>query len=179
MYPANKARFSFLDFIHELAEFWLDFTIIRVFSESGLSLRYSYTQISCAIYPRICLYMTRKQQKREYITRQKLCLHKQQQQPYILTGLKKCCRSTRARVERTMMVVHIVSRAQHPAATETTGSTQTSQCFVSHSLSLPAWISNMGGISQSQIRKDDMVHYHSRAPPRIYCDVCVLWFRYL
>lgn len=60
------------------------------------------------------------------------CCSKQRQKPstqmnkkltYVLLRLKKCWRSTKARVERNMMVVHMVPRVhRHPAFTEKAGS---------------------------------------------------------
>lgn len=42
---------------------------------------------------------------------------------YVLLRLKKCWRSTKARVERNMMVVHMIPRVHHhPAFTEKAGS---------------------------------------------------------
>lgn len=82
---------------------------------------------------------------------------------YVLTRLMKRWRSTRARVERTMMVVHIVPRAQNSAAKETAGSTRSSHSesthhswwdlFVSLFLSLPGWISNIGGLVNPRLEK--------------------------
>lgn len=94
-----------------LIRLYVNSRVQRIRFESQIRL---YTDIVCYIPQNILIYDNKTTKEREYITWQKL-LHKQQQQPYILTGLKKCWRSTRARVERTMMVVHIVSRAQHPA----------------------------------------------------------------
>lgn len=75
----------------------------------------------------------------------------------------KCWRSTRARVERSMMVVHMVPRAHHPAAKETARSTWTmhgesthhssGDLFVSLSLTLPGWIGNIGGLVNPRLEK--------------------------
>lgn len=103
---------------------------------------------------------------------------------YVLTRPKKCWRSTKARVERTMMVVHIVPRAHHPAGKETAGSTWSSHSesthhslrdlFVSPFLSLAGWISNKRGLVNPRLEK--MTWYITeeelRCTPKVHCDVC-------
>lgn len=105
---------------------------------------------------------------------------------YVLTRLKKRWRSTKARVERTMMVVHIVPRAHHPAGKETAGSTWSSHSeathhsltdlFVSSFLSLPGWVSNIGGLVNPRLEKMTWCITEAElcCTPKVYCDVCAL-----
>lgn len=91
---------------------------------------------------------------------------------YVLILLMKRWRRTRARVERTMMVVHIVPRAQstepkrqqvqQEAAIVTSLTSADETCLFLSSSDCLARSATLG-ISQSQIRKDDMVHYQGRA----------------
>lgn len=105
---------------------------------------------------------------------------------YVLTRLKKCWRSTKAKVERTMMVVHIVPRAHRPADKETAGSTWSSHSesthpslrdlFVSSFLSLPGWIGNIGGLVNPRLEKMTWCITEAElcCTPKVYCDVCAL-----
>lgn len=79
-------------------------------------------------------------------------LTNKQKETYVFTLLKKCWRSTRARVERTMMVVHIAPRVHHPAAGEAAGSTWAQHVFIPL-LCWPRLISDKGGLANPRLEK--------------------------
>lgn len=105
---------------------------------------------------------------------------------YVLTRLMKCWRSTRARVERTMMVVHILPRAHRPAAKETAGSTWTihsepthrgrGDLFVAPSLCLADWIRSVEGLVNPRLEQMTwcIIEAQHCFPPKLCCDVCAL-----
>lgn len=106
---------------------------------------------------------------------------------YVLTRLIKRWRRTRARVESTMMVVHMVPKTHHPAARQTAGSPWSTHnesphyswgdLFVSASLSLWGWIRNEGGLVNPRLVKKmtwcitEELHC---CTPKLCCDVCAL-----
>lgn len=100
----------------------------------------------------------------------------------------KCRRSTRARVERSMMVVHMVPQSPPPRS-QRDSRVNTKHPWWIHSpqprrpFRLPGSGTYCRGISLSQIRKDDMAHYWGTAQLHTYklcCDACAfIVFRYL